>query len=64
MSDELKACPFCENAAYLVRGNVERFNVVCGNGDCGVRTIFYRTAEDAVAAWNRRATSAAGGEER
>ncbi len=56
MSDELKPCPFCENASYEVAGGIRgSCRVVCGNSDCGARTQNFLTKEDAIAAWNRRA---------
>src|ERR1017187_3535612 len=59
---ELKPCPFCNGEA----GHPEEFNntfidyklmrVWCTNKECGVYTLNYRYLENAIKAWNIRAT--------
>lgn len=59
ISDELLPCPFCgEKRAELVDSVHEEGSpfVRCGNYDCGAKTEGHSTA-DAIAAWNRRATT-------
>ena len=51
MTDELKPCPFCGGTANIAKGRIE-FWAYCPN--CGARTEFYETEQEAVVAWNRR----------
>ena len=57
MSNTLLPCPFCGCEAYIQEhkfvGYTSTFGVVCL--DCCAETRqFYRTKEEAIAAWNRR----------
>jgi hypothetical protein len=64
VSAELKPCPMCDGVAHLTKGYAteqvwqhgEFHRVFCTR--CQVRQLFYRTPEEAIAAWNRRATPA------
>lgn len=47
---KLLACPFCGGAARLYIDWV-----TCESEDCGNQTPGYRSGEEAIAAWNRRA---------
>lgn len=58
MSAELKLCPFCgsndvelwDNDADVVWKHA--YQVMCR--ECGVRTLFFKTQDEAVKSWNRR----------
>lgn len=50
----LKRCPFCDGIAHRVHAPAAGRAVVCGS--CGAQTDYYNAAEEAEAAWNRRAT--------
>lgn len=51
---ELKPCPFCgEKADYSQSVNMGGWKVLCER--CGGQTRFFRTPEQAIEAWNRRA---------
>lgn len=55
--DELKPCPFCGGKAKIRsekywQPNVRR-NVICTN--CFANTGWYKTEDEAIEAWNRRA---------
>ena len=59
--DELKPCPFCGGDA-VIRKDEERikpFYVRCGNINCKmvVGTNYFATKEEAIEAWNRRASN-------
>jgi Lar family restriction alleviation protein len=51
---ELKPCPFCGGEAHLERhpGRGDMGNVNCV--DCGARSHWFKTAPQAIAAWNLR----------
>lgn len=51
MTEKLKKCPFCGGQATLVE-NFDDVWVRCEN--CGAITDFFRTAKEAVTAWNTR----------
>lgn len=53
---ELMACPCCGGAAKLSDTNGFVFYMWCNHG-CGLSTKSHRTAKEATAAWNRRATT-------
>ena len=51
---ELKPCPFCGGDGTLWSiDQCQSVYAVCQN--CGMRTIDYKHAKEAIAAWNRRA---------
>jgi Lar family restriction alleviation protein len=52
---ELKKCPFCGDERHAVYPHQGRF-IVCCRG-CGVKLGFglYKTEQEAVEAWNKRA---------
>ena len=59
--NKLKPCPFCGSRAFMRNekgqiGTIHR--VYCGNEDCPVEpeTHWYWRKEEAIEAWNRRAT--------
>ena len=56
MTDKLNVCPFCgsENVSmkHYQRYGKETYAVKCEN--CGGRTAYWRRAEFASNAWNRR----------
>ena len=66
MTNDLKPCPFCGNAAHIQRlkwSASPRYFVVCGNasGRCiasehNTFGRFFANRNDAIDAWNRRAT--------
>lgn len=59
MSAELKPCPFCSSEGYW--DNADRPGIWwCGCRECGADTKPYASLDEAVAAWNRRATPAPG----
>lgn len=49
---ELKACPFCGGEA-AVTGRWREYAIECV--ECPTMTTYYKTLEEAVKAWNRRA---------
>lgn len=56
MSEELKPCPFCGasvTAQETDDGPVRPVSVICG--ECGASSDIHNTADEAIAAWNRRA---------
>lgn len=63
MTDELKPCPFCgaeagTNERTDVQASPDAYNswmVLCGN--CGCATSGDESHDDAIATWNRRASS-------
>lgn len=55
--DELKACPFCGGKAHLF-GIGKTLWVECESEDC-VGTHIYRTPQQAIDVWNRRAETPA-----
>lgn len=53
MSDELKACPFCNAALYVESGDFNRaFHPI--SGDCWVSGSSWRIKQDWVNGWNSR----------
>lgn len=52
---ELKPCPFCGGDAILLRtlGADRPFHILCG---CGGRVGWFETEQEAIEAWERRAT--------
>ena len=60
--EELKPCPFCGKKAIitkLVMGDKEEyFGVACSGWSCPTSSIIpnYTTEDEAIEAWNRRAT--------
>lgn len=55
---DLKACPWCDSNADLMRGR--GYSIACSGGvhDCGVapETAEFSTLQEAVEAWNHRST--------
>ena len=49
--EKLKSCPFCGGEAELREAAVVYF-VLCHG--CSMRTVPYKTAEEAAEVWNRR----------
>ena len=58
-SPKLKPCPLCASKASLFSPYVNEIvlghHVGCTNKKCGCTTKMFKTQEEAVAAWNRRA---------
>lgn len=56
---ELKPCPFCGGVAMLYTRKKFKnpFRIRCSNIDCGCRTANWNAVEEAVKAWNRRASN-------
>lgn len=66
---ELKSCPFCGKMPIIKSDNryprpecerVTAYEVICNNYDCIIYNAdnkYYRTEEEAIMAWNRRAES-------
>ena len=62
-ASELKRCPFCGGEAKIQEnGSYDRgygYIVVCLDvkcaGNCGSGLLCFRTEDEAIAAWNRRA---------
>jgi len=65
--EELESCPFCgKNKCVRIRvypnkdlTRIDKYSVVCDHvhGGCGSESGHYRTAENAVKAWNKRVRS-------
>ena len=58
MNTRLKPCPFCGGEAAEVYFSDGRLHeIICNNMDCHmqVETLYWSTASEAIAAWNRRA---------
>lgn len=61
---ELSACPMCGGESHITKGYATEqvwphgdfHRVFCGC--CQLRQLFYRTSEEAIAAWNRRTPQA------
>ena len=56
--DKLLPCPFCGGEAHMVRwaSGMKYCRVECKNTDsCDCHGIQFRTEEESIAAWNRRA---------
>lgn len=51
--DKLLTCPFCGGEADIFEASEDSFCTLCT--DCGVETPYQISAEEAIAAWNRRA---------
>jgi Lar family restriction alleviation protein len=51
--NNLLPCPFCGGEADIFEASEDSFCTLCT--DCGVETPYQISAEEAVAAWNRRA---------
>lgn len=59
MSKELKPCPFCGGKGELrYRPFDEDFFIKCEykNWKCNTQTLYYETEEEAIEAWNTRAS--------
>jgi Lar family restriction alleviation protein len=56
MGNELKPCPFCGGAASLALCGFGTAKATCM--DCGSEGAYSPSREDAIAAWNRRSSSA------
>lgn len=55
MTYDLKLCPFCKGDGELVRDNLHMMRgyiVKCRS--CGAETMYYKTKNNAVDAWNNR----------
>lgn len=59
ITEELKPCPKCKSSAFVMQLSAipehEVWTVVCSSVECDESTDYYRTKQDAIAAWNRRA---------
>ncbi len=55
MTEELKPCPFCGGNASMRLYYKGLYGVRCDSCDSRVGQVF-KTREDAIAAWNRRAS--------
>ena len=55
--NELKPCPFCGKAAYVMKCKDKEFpwKVKCSNINCGAHTVKWSEMIGAVKAWNQRA---------
>lgn len=53
---ELKSCPFCGGTAHTIKTNTNEFVVGCFGGCYVELPLIYATREEAIEAWNRRAT--------
>lgn len=61
MTDKLLPCPFCGAFATgpfeQKHPDVTLWGIRCNGGDCWMLCDGYRSAQDAVKAWNRRPSS-------
>ena len=64
MPDELKPCPFCGHKPKIykdlhkfvdIKEPVQIWRVMCSKLDCVLLMSDFRTEEQAIEAWNRRA---------
>ena len=55
MSAKLKTCPFCGSQARVLSVTGRNHYVICNH--CESRVSEYRTPEEAIEAWNKRAIS-------
>lgn len=55
MSEKLRECPFCGTSAIL-DGTGGLWIIACSNNECAIDTYARDTAEEAITAWNTRAT--------
>ena len=60
--EKLKPCPFCGGEAVVVRAKSTSYfkrevpyKVKCGHCPCALAYTFFKSKEQAIAAWNRRA---------
>lgn len=53
--EEFLPCPFCGSEARLISGLEDNY-VICRNDDCAAAIVArsFSSAEEAIAAWNRR----------
>ncbi len=61
--EELKQCPFCGEEGVIIEnigrsvGAKKKYHAACNNDKCGIYgglLPWYRTKQEAIAAWNRR----------
>lgn len=50
---DLKPCPFCGGKAYIVDGGKD-YSFFAGCSNCCSYTEFFKTKDEALAAWNTR----------
>jgi Lar family restriction alleviation protein len=63
MSEELKACPFCDGTPFIREGGNPflsvredaHWSIMCGRGSCMAEGPRRDTREEAIVAWNHRA---------
>lgn len=58
MQSELKPCPFCGGDAYIDDDTMGHSVVCCKNIECRAQGPFRPTDDEAIAAWNTRASDA------
>lgn len=60
MSETLKPCPFCEGKPVILTHveNENKVRLMCGVATCGAAITWWNPRDEAIAAWNRRASDA------
>ena len=53
--DEVKPCPFCGGEALLINMKYSKKIFVKCKDHCCEQDLIYKTEEEAIEAWNRRA---------
>lgn len=56
---DLKPCPFCGSELVTIVENKGQYSVMCAlpYGYCNAKQGWYQSKEQAIRAWNRRATN-------
>jgi len=58
--NELKKCPFCGSTARVTKDPAvwddDVWSVYCGGKKCSARLLCFKSEQDAIDAWNRRAS--------